>query len=197
MLVTALTVLTLPAHAQFKVVGPDGRVTYTDIPPTDGKSQVTALSRGSITEIPAPPTLPLALQQTTERYPVTLYTASECPACDAGRQLLQQRGVPYSEKLIVSDADAQALQGLFGSRNVPALTIGTQALHGLSANEWNAYLDAAGYPRQSLLPAGWQPAAPTPLTPPPKLQAQAPAGPASGPAAAAPTPVRSAPGLRF
>jgi len=198
-LAVALAALSLPAQAQYKVVAPDGRVTYTDIPPTDGKSQVTALSRGSITEIPAPNALPFGLRQTTERYPVTLYTATECQACDAARKLLQQRGVPYSEKLILSDADAQALDGLLGSRSVPALIIGTQALQGLSPNEWNAYLDAAGYPRQSQLPAGWQPGAPTPLTPPPTLRARAPTAAAAAAAAPAPipTPVSPAPGLRF
>lgn len=191
----------LPASAQYKVVGPDGRITYTDIPPSDSRSQVTALNRGSITEIPAPSALPLALRQTAERYPVTLYSSADCQACDAGRQLLQQRGVPYREKLIISEPDVQALQARFGSRSVPALTIGAQALHGVQANEWNAYLDAAGYPRESQLPKGWQPAAPSPLTPPPTLRAQAPNAPAAASAAAAaappPTPVKAAPGLRF
>jgi hypothetical protein len=46
---------------------------------------------------------------------------------------------------------------------VPALTIGIQQLRGYSAIDWGAYLDAAGYPRQSLLPRGWQIPAPTAL----------------------------------
>ena len=40
---------------------------------------------------------------------------------------------------------------------MPALTIGAQPLRGLSEADWTAYLDAAGYPRESRLPRGWQP----------------------------------------
>ena len=33
---------------------------------------------------------------------------------------------------------------------------GQQPLRGLSAESWNAYLDSAGYPRESRLPVGYQ-----------------------------------------
>ena len=79
------------------------------------------------------------------------------------------------------------MERTLGSRTVPALTIGAQALRGLSEGEWTAYLDAAGYPRQSQLPRGWQapPAAP--------LVARSSAPAASAPARAAAPPARTAP----
>ena len=193
----ALLAASLPASALFKVVGPDGRVTYTDRPPSDTAARVTTLGREDINAVPAPSALPLALRQTAERYPVTLYSTAECAACDAARQYLVRRGVPFAEKLIVNDDDTLALEQLLGTRSVPALSIGAQALRGFSTNEWSAYLDAAGYPRESVLPSAWQASAPTPLAA--RAPVRAPAAIASVPAAARPaaTPVQSAPGLRF
>ena len=186
-LATALACLALPAAALYKVVGPDGRVTYTDRPPSDASARVSTLDRESVVAAPAADALPLALRQTATRFPVTLYVTADCAPCDAGRQLLVQRGVPFSEKQIVTDDDAQAMERALGSRTVPTLTIAAQTLRGLSEGEWTAYLDAAGYPRQSQLPRTWQapPAAP--------LVARSSAPAASAPARAAAPPVRTAP----
>jgi glutaredoxin len=174
-LAAALACLAMPATALYKVVGPDGRVTYTDRPPSDTSARVTTLDRESVIESPAPDALPPALRQPAARFPVTLYSTADCPPCDAGRTLLMQRGVPFTEKLIVSDDDAQAMERTLGSRTVPMLNIGTQALRGMSESEWIAYLDAAGYPRTSQLPKGWQPAAATPLVARSAAPASAPA----------------------
>lgn len=193
----ALAGLALPAWAQYKVVAPDGRVTYTDRPPADANLRVAPLGRGAPADAAAQDPLPAALRQTAARFPVTLYGSADCPPCEAGRKLLLQRGVPFTEKLILGDDDAAALQRTLGSRTVPTLTIGTQALRGLSESEWASYLDLAGYPRESQLPKGWQPAAATPLT------ARQSPRPASAPAAAAdaapaPAPSVTPPsGLRF
>lgn len=199
----ALACLALPAAALYKVVGPDGRITYTDRPPSDSGARVSTLGRDAVNEASAADALPLALRQTASRFPVTLYSTADCPPCEAGRQLLVKRGVPFTEKLIVSDDDAQAMERTLGSRTVPALTIGAQALRGMSESEWAAYLDAAGYPRESSLPKGWQAPAAAPLV----VRSNAPA--ASAPvrtaapprAAALPAPAVEAPpapgGIRF
>lgn len=156
------------ALAQYKVVGPDGRITYTDRPPVNEPGKVTPLGR------PAPAasgpaatggdaSLPFELRQTATRYPVTLYTGAGCAPCDSGRQMLQQRGIPYAERRIVSEEDGAALERLAGGRTIPSLTVGGQALRGYNATDWANYLDAAGYPRESRLPRGWQPPPATPL----------------------------------
>lgn len=181
-----------PAQAQFKVVNPDGTVTYTDRPPQRApNTRVTNLARpGAPAVNEADAALPPELRQVAQRHPVTLYTTTECSPCDTGRQLLVARGVPYSERRLTNDEDAQAFERLFGTRTVPLLTVGSQALKGLSDADWTAYLDAAGYPRQSRLPRGWQatvanmverapppPARPQggePVTPPPVLDLSEP-----------------------
>jgi glutaredoxin len=175
------------AHAQYKVVGPDGKITYTDRVPTPSDGKATALgARGSAgpSEVP----LPAELRQVASRYPATLYvTAGACAPCDAARQLLRQRGIPFSEK-IVAPEDGEAIQRLTGGRDAPTLTLGSQALRGLSAETWNSYLDAAGYPRESRLPSNYRNPEPAPLTP--KRQenmagaAPAPATPPTEPAPA-------------
>jgi glutaredoxin len=199
-----LACLALPAAALYKVVGPDGRVTYTDRPPSDSSARISTLgSEGTVTEVPAANALPANLRQATARFPVTLYMADDCPPCDEARALLQQRGVPFTEKRVLSDDDAAALERAVGVRTVPALMVGAQVLRGLSPQEWNAYLDAAGYPRESQLPRNWQHPAATPLVESKAVRSAA--APASAPvrrapAAALPTPAPApspAPGLRF
>lgn len=162
----ALFVAAGPAAAQYKVVGPDGSVTYTDRPPITSNAKITPLNRrGQPVEAPAGAEndLPFDLRQVATRYPVVLYAQPDCPPCDAARGFLQQRGVPYSERRVTTDDDAAALERAVGGRTVPSVTIGTQALRGLSQGDWTAYLDAAGYPRESKLPRNWKAPAPTPL----------------------------------
>lgn len=160
----AMCALSLPSWALYKVVQPDGSVTYTDRPPAASTARITALGKGSTPTAQVDVSFPTDLRQAAQRYPVVLYTSADCTPCDSGRRLLAQRGVPYSERRIVSEEDALALERLSGGRTVPALTIGAQPVRGLSETDWTAYLDAAGYPRESRLPRGWQAAAPTPLT---------------------------------
>ena len=86
--------LALPVAAQYKIVDADGSITYTDRPSPTAGAKITPLRRNSL-PIEAPgAALPLVLRQAASRYPVMLYSAADCTACDSGRLLLQQRGVP-------------------------------------------------------------------------------------------------------
>lgn len=168
----------LAALAQYKVVRPDGSVTYTDRPPAEANARVTPIGRQAQAAANAPEAaLPADLRLAMQRYPVTLYTTADCQPCDAGRRLLQQRGVPYAERRIGNDDDAAALERLVGGRTVPALTVGPQQLRGLAEGDWITYLEAAGYPRESKLPRNWPTPQPTPLVEraAPPAQAAAPA----------------------
>ena len=190
--------LMAPAVAQYKVVGPDGKVTYTDRAPTPADGKVTALG-GRAAPVATEVALPQELRQATSRYPATLYvTSGACEPCDSARQLLRQRGVPFSEKQVVTAEDGEALERLTGARDAPTLTLGAQTLRGLSAELWNSYLDAAGYPRESRLPANYQYPASAPLTERREAARVAPAPPRPAaraePAPAAPPPPPPAPG---
>jgi len=160
-----LSIACTAALAQYKVIRPDGSVTYTDRPPIDAANvRITPLGRVvQAVAAPAETGLPIELRQAAQRYPVILYTSADCAPCDSGRRLLQQRGVPFGERLVGTQEDVQALERLVGGRSVPALTIGAQQLRGFSDADWTAYLDAAGYPRESKLPRNWPAPAATPL----------------------------------
>ena len=194
----ALTLALAPAWAQYKVVAPDGSVTYTDRPSANPNARVSSLGRnGSVQAVDTG--LPAELRQVAQRYPVVLYTGNECAPCDAGRKLLQGRGVPYTEKRVASEDDAAALDKTIGSRTVPALLIGAQPLRGYSETDWTAYLDAAGYPRESKLPRGWQQAAAQPANDRPAPSRPAASAPSAPPARidSPPPEVKPATGLRF
>lgn len=170
-----------PSLALYKVVGKDGKVTYTDRAPSSSEGRVSPLnSRAVAVAVEAEPAMPAELRQAVSRYPVTLYTiAGTCEPCDAARTLLRTRGVPHAERQVVSAEDGDAFQKLTGGRDAPVLAIGSQQLRGLSPDTWNSYLDSAGYPRESKLPPGYAFASPSPLTERREAPArQAPAAPA-------------------
>lgn len=185
---------TLPAHALYKVVAPDGKVTYTDRLPDASGAKVTPLNAAG-TAAADSTTLPPELAKVAARYPVTLFVTVDCTPCDNARALLRQRGIPHAERIVQSGDDADALQRLTGTRDVPTLMIGSQSVPGLDPQAWNGYLNAAGYPQQSMLPQGYQFAAPTPLQP--RREAAQPAAPNSQEPLPAAAPLRNAAGIRF
>jgi glutaredoxin len=152
----ALMLVAGASQAQYKVIGPDGKVTYTDRAPPATEGKVSALGARGPAQA-AEQDLPFDLRQVATKYPVTLYTvAGACEPCASARQLLKQRGIPFAERQVVTNEDSDALEKLSGSREAPTLTIGSQTLRGLAAEVWVSYLDAAGYPRESRLPASYQ-----------------------------------------
>ena len=200
-LTLSLALFALPGLAQFKVIGADGKVTYTDREPSASEGKVVPLGNKAITAQPAAaePDLPFELRQASTKYPVTLYvTSTACEPCSSGRQLLKQRGIPFTEKLVVTSEDSEALERRAGAREAPTLRIGSQILRGYAAETWAAYLDAAGYPRESRLPSTYQyrAAAPVvdrrePTTARAEPRAEARAQPT------APTPAPAPSGIRF
>ena len=198
MAVLAALLAVLPCQAQYKVIGPDGKVTYTDRPPASSEGKVAPMTTRNGSGPTIDTTLPLELRQVATRYPVTLYTMTgACEPCTSSRQMLRQRGIPFAEKQVLSPTDGDALERLAGGRDVPVLTVGSQVLRGYSPETWNSYLDAAGYPRDSKLPASYQYAAPVPITERVTPVAAAPSAAAPTPAATpAPTPANPT-GIKF
>lgn len=193
------------ANAQvYRIVGPDGRVTFSDRPPAEAKvkAQPVSLSTGG-PDAGAP--LPAELRAAAGRYPVTLYTGADCGPCISARSLLSTRGIPFTERTVSTNDDIEALQRLSGATRLPFATIGSQHVRGFSEPEWTGYLDAAGYPKTSQLPPSYRQPAPRPLVAvqeaPAQQQAKQPpqegrdpqraeAAPAEGPAPSNPAGIR-------
>lgn len=153
------------SHAQqvYRIVGPDGKVTFSDQPPpAASNAKVKAATPGGGGGA-ASTGLPFELRQVAAKYPVTLYTGENCTPCGAARNMLTNRGIPFSERTVTTNEDVQALQRLSGDASLPFATIGGQQLKGFSDAEWTQFLNAAGYPASSTLPASYRPPAPTPL----------------------------------
>src|SRR5258706_11480021 len=101
------------AHAQlYKWVGEDGKVTYSDTPPPKTAKKVERKSLGGGGTDTSD--FPFELAEAVKANPVTLYTTTKCVPCDDGRKLLQGRGVPFSEKTVNSNADAERLKQVGG-----------------------------------------------------------------------------------
>ena len=181
-----LTGAAAQAQTLYRSVGPDGRVTFSDTPPPNATNKAAGSTAGS-GPANAGAALPYELQQTVNRYPVTLYTSKDCAPCHSGRNLLVNRGVPFREKTVQSNEDIDALQRLAGSGELPVLTVGGQRLKGYSDVEWGQYLDAAGYPKSSQLPAAYRRPAATPLVARSAVSAPAAAATAARQTPAAPT----------
>jgi glutaredoxin len=179
------------AQTVYRIVGPDGKVTFSDRAPDNASKSTTSTTNPATGATGGTAGLPLELSRVVQRFPVTLYTSSDCAPCVSARNLLISRGVPFTERTVSSNEDLDALRKLSGDTSLPYGTIGGQRMAGYSDSEWIQNLDAAGYPKASQLPVNYRRPAAAPLV------AVAPAAAASAPAqasdAAASPRVRPAP----
>jgi hypothetical protein len=152
-----------PAAAQYKWVGPGGEVTYSDQPPPSGVTG-TALGSGQPIARRDDAGLPAALRGAASKYPVVLYTTADCTPCQVARGHLSKRGIPFTERTVLTRVDADAYRRLgFAETSFPAVSVGRERSIGFQAGEWDRLLDAAGYPQTSMLPPSYRPQPPTAL----------------------------------
>ena len=163
-LAAVLLLAALPASAQYRWVDAGGRVNYGDQPPSDAKNLTRIDARGVVNEDPVA-SLPFELRRAMAQYPAVLYTAEQCPGCDAARVYLRGRGVPFQEIVLETDEDATELKRRVGTDAVPVMTLGRTPQVGFNENAWTVALNAASYPSQSMLPVSWRPWPPKPLVP--------------------------------
>jgi len=153
----------LAAAQLYQWKDPQGRTVYSDQPPPPSIRNAQQKSfKGNLIEVGES----YAAKTAREKNPVTLY-ASACGApCDQARQLLTERGVPFTNKDPQANPEAQAaLQKLTGRLSVPVLVVGSDKIDGFESGQWQAMLDRAGYPKAALpgrKPAPASAPAPTP-----------------------------------
>jgi glutaredoxin len=146
----------LPAGAQYKWTGPDGKVVYSDSPPPPG---ITASTLAGPTAAKPDGGSNLAgLAPIAAKYPVVLYTTTDCSPCQQARSFLSARGIPFSEKTVKTQADAEAFRAAgLSELRFPTLGVGREHNTGFEQSQWDSLLDAAGYPAKSMLPASYRP----------------------------------------
>lgn len=148
-LLSFFSIIATTAMAQqlYRWVDAEGRIHYTDQPPPPNarKTEQKKFSNNTMQTSG----LPYAMRKAAENFPVTLYVDVECTSgCVQARAYLNQRGIPFTEKTVKTEADVQAFNTLFQSKSVflPSVTIGKQRLTGFEATQWSNALDSAGYP---------------------------------------------------
>ena len=159
----ALASAPLAAAQLYQWKDAQGRTVYSDQPPPPSIHNAQQKSfKGNLIEVGES----YAVKTAREKNPVTLY-ASACGApCDQARQLLTERGVPFSSKDPQASPESQAeLQKLTGRLSVPVLVVGSDKIDGFETGQWQAMLDRAGYPKSA--PPGRKPAPQTATTPAP------------------------------
>ncbi len=190
------------AQAQiYKWVDAKGVTHYSDQAPTTGEKVETKTFAGAPTV-----DLPYALAEAVRAAPVTLYTTSQCDACNQGRTMLQARGIPFSEKTVNTNDDIARLKQAGSAGQLPFLVVGRARLTGFEAGAWHGALTEASYPTERLLPSNYQyplaEAAAPPRGPTPEEQARAAARAAAALAAEEASkkrlpPVNAAPAFQF
>lgn len=129
----------------FRWVDKAGKMNYGDVPPADA----TDIVRLKFTSVPGQnEELPYATHLAMQNFPVILYVTEGCgETCDQARSLLSKRGIPFNEKVLRTNQDAEAFKQFSGNGVVPVLVVGKNLLKGLLESQWNDELDIAGYPK--------------------------------------------------
>lgn len=144
-----LTASLADAQTTYRWIDKDtGQTIYSDHPPPPGaKNVVTITADERIDE----QQLPYATRQAAEKFPVTLYTTATCvEECKQARDMLNRRGIPFSEKMLKNKEESAELSKILGSEAaVPSLIVGQQSFKGLDSGAWNNLLDLAGYPKSA------------------------------------------------
>ncbi len=152
------------AHAElYKWVGPDGKTTYSDMPPPSSAKQIETkpLISGDTPEF----VLPGELAAAVAKNPVTLYVTSACNACNDGRALLKLQGIPFAEKTVTTNEDIEKLKQLSNDSQLPLLIINNSKFRGFNSAEWGNALASAGYPASNILPKNYRYPATVPAVP--------------------------------
>ena len=147
LIILCLALASTGASAEaYRWVDPQGRVVISDSPPPGRARDVSRAGSASETS----DGLPYEVRRAVENFPVTLYTSADCASeCKQARELLNTRGVPFTEKMLQKQEDVDELKQLIGNTFVPALKVGKQSFHGFEPAAYNNLLDLAGYPKSA------------------------------------------------
>jgi glutaredoxin len=148
LLVALALLLAGNAHAElYRSIDKDGKVHYSDTP-LQGSEDVAEVK---VDKARAPEeTLPYETRRAAQNFPVTLYTFPDCGAlCQKARDVLNKRGIPFTEMSVKTQEDMEAYNKESGDRQMPGLLIGKSWLKGVQEERWNKELDFAGYPKTS------------------------------------------------
>jgi glutaredoxin len=152
LLAALLTLAMLPVSASgspqtlYKSVGPDGKVSYSDRPPIDGRVDKT-MSFESLPSTPVPPPSSAYLEWLKTRPTLTpaasdevvLFAAAWCGYCRQARAYLNAKGIAYREVDIETDAGRHAFSVNGGGKGIPFLVRGKAQMRGFSTAGYDSF----------------------------------------------------------
>ena len=139
---------------QYRWLDENGGVHYTDTPPpptakSGERKKLKGNAVGSQTSY--------ELERALKTAPVTLYSHPDCKdLCQLARDVLNKRGVPFTEVSATDEAKLEQLRRVSGGTRVPVLVVGRQVETSVSADAYSQALDLAGYPKSGVVPPGNQ-----------------------------------------
>jgi glutaredoxin len=147
--------LALPGHAGVtKWVDAQGRVHYSERPPTGIKSDHAAL-RGTvsvgdgISAVPEGTASPVGEPVITIVAPrkgeVWIYTTPSCGYCRLAEEHMRRKGISFTAKDITRNSAYKAEFRALGSRGVPVTLAGKQRINGYRTEAFEAFLKSAGF----------------------------------------------------
>jgi glutaredoxin len=146
MVFLAMSPLSAGAGELFRWVDENGKVHYGDAPPASANAERKKFG-GNVEQNED---ISFEASEAQKNFPITLYVSDTCKEpCTKARELLKNRGVPFSEKMLVTKSEIDEFQKLSGSSNAPTMKIGNSYLSGFSEPKWNSELDIAGYPKNA------------------------------------------------
>jgi glutaredoxin len=143
------------AHAEklYKVVGPDGKITYTDRPPEDGKSKISTMEIQSAPSTPLPDAvlkyqaelqksmqnrLAAAKEMGSIGTPV-LFSAAWCGYCTKAKAYLSAKKINYREVDIDTEDGAKSYFEAGGKTGIPLLVAGAKRQQGFSDASYDSF----------------------------------------------------------
>jgi glutaredoxin len=151
----AFSLAAAAAPALYRWTDKNGVVHYSDTaPPASAKTMQKMDAAGqSAGEAPSAIDRSYAMQMAVKNFPVTVYTSRQCgEACKQGLDYLKKRGIPYTEKVVATQDQVDALVKLAGAPEVPVLVVGIDVRKGYNEQGWSDALDTAGYPNTGAAP---------------------------------------------
>ena len=131
----------------YRWVDKSGKVHYGDAP----ASEAVQVERKKFAVTQDGEDIPYESYLARQNFPVTLYTADNCvEPCQQARDFLDKRGIPFTEKALLTQKDVDDFKQQSGSEQAPTLAVGKTYLKGFEAGQWNSELDIAGYPKTLL-----------------------------------------------
>lgn len=133
----------------YRWVDPQGVVHYGDFPKAEDAERVKInVQPGDEAASGVGADVSYEARVAAQHFPVTLYVFAGCDElCKQSRAYLKKRKIPYAEHVFNTQADFETFKKETGVEGLPVLTVGSKRLHGFLPREWDAELDAAGFPK--------------------------------------------------